>query len=68
MKEVEYLSFPRRNCLCLSNIPICIVLVFLVTLLRSVNHKVNSFLTADKVFTLHNPRVRYGLLKIIEYI
>ena len=42
-------------------------LVFLVTLLRSINHKVNSFLTADKVFTLHKPHVRYGLKNLNTY-
>ena len=41
-------------------------LVFSVTLLRSINHKVNSFLTAD-IFILHKPHVRYGLKNLNTY-
>ena len=41
-------------------------LVFSVTLLRSINHKVNCFLTAD-IFTLHKPHVRYGLKNLNTY-
>ena len=41
-------------------------LVFSVTLLRNINHKVNSFLTAD-IFTLHKPHVLYGLKNLNTY-